>query len=152
MPRPLWLELTGHLNRASAGSQESGAFLLGSIDDAGGRNAASFVPYDQLDVAALHEQAVRVRTAAFSRLYDICGQRGQRVIADIHAHPRSAWPSGIDKANPMMAVAGHMALIVPNYASLPVRLELMTVNIYLGPGQWFTASGRDVNKHLEISS
>ncbi|MBS0437100.1 MAG: hypothetical protein JSR75_19815 [Proteobacteria bacterium] len=141
-----------HLNLASAGWQESGAFLLGSIDDDGGRHMASFVPYDQLDVAALHEQSVRVRTAAFSRLYDICAERGQRVVADVHAHPRSAWPSGIDKANPMLAVAGHLALIVPNYASLPVRLEQMTVNVYLGPGQWLTASGREVNKHLEIST
>ena len=151
MPQSLWHELTCHLNTASAGRQESGAFLLGGIDVAGSRVAASFVPYDALDTSALHAQAVRVRTAAFSRLYDLCEQRKQRVIADIHAHPRSAQPSLIDKANPMMAVPGHIALIVANYAYLPVRLEEMTFNVYKGPGQWFTATGRDVAKYLEVS-
>lgn len=151
VPQSLWHELTHYLNAASADRQESGAFLLGGIDDAGSRVVASFVPYDALDTAAFHAQAVRVRTAAFSRLYDLCEQRKQRVIGDIHAHPQSAWPSPIDKANPMMAVSGHVALIVANYAHLPVRLDEMTFNVYEGPGQWFTATGRDVAKYLEVS-
>lgn len=152
VPRSLWDDLTRHLNTASAGRQESGAFLLGSVDDAGGREAASFVPYDALEAATLHAQAVRVRTVAFSRLYDLCEQRKQQVIADIHAHPRSARPSFIDRANPMMAVPGHIALIVANYAYLPVRLDEMTFNVYEGPGQWFTAAGRDVANYLEVIS
>lgn len=122
------------------------------MNDSGDRHVESFVAYDDLDATALHTEAVRVRTGAFSRLYDLCEQRKQRVVADIHAHPRLAYPSPIDKANPMMAVPGHIALIVPNYARLPVHLDEMTFNVYQGPGRWFTATGSDVTGHLEIAA
>jgi hypothetical protein len=89
-------------------------------------------------------------SAAFSRLFSVCEERRQEVVADIHAHPAGAGQSPSDKANPMTPSAGHVALIVPDYAKNPVRLNEMTFNVYQGLGQWQTARGSAVKKCLEI--
>ena len=148
----LWRDLTRHLERASAGYRESGAFLLGGTGDEDLRTVQSYVPYEMLDPEALTRFAVYMPRAAFSRLFGICQERQQEVIADIHAHPFGAGQSPSDKANPMMPVRGHIALIVPNYARCPVHLNEMTFNVYEGPGNWRSVRGRPVHKSLEITT
>lgn len=147
----LWHELTQHLEAASAGRRESGAFLLGGTGQDGLRTVQSFVPYEALDPEALTRYAVYMPRAAFSRLFGICEERRQEVVADVHAHPLGAGQSLSDRANPMMPVRGHIALIVPNYAKCPVRLDEMTFNVYESPGHWRTVRGRHLHQSLEIA-
>ena len=49
--------------------------------------------------------------------FDICKARGLTVVADVHTHPSGAEQSGSDRAHPIIARAGHLALIVPNFAA-----------------------------------
>lgn len=132
--------------------RESGAFLLGGLLPDGTRVVESFVPYDDVEPRSFEPLAVRMTAAAYSRLYDICDQRKQRVVADVHAHPEQAFQSPSDRANPMVPVPGHVALIVPNYAKHPVHLQQMTFNLYEGPGQWTSLIGPPVAEHLEIQA
>ena len=145
----LWLELMDCLETKSAARRESGAFLLGHFDE-GIRVVESFVPYDAVEPSSYERYAVRMTSCAYSKLYAICDERGQRVVADVHAHPRLAFQSPSDRANPMVPLAGHVALIVPNYAKTPVHLRDMTFNVYQGPDKWLSIYGDRVSTYLEI--
>jgi proteasome lid subunit RPN8/RPN11 len=76
--------------------------------------------------------------AAEKRWHDICRARGLTVVADIHTHPGGAWQSGSDRAHPIIARAGHLALIVPNFAAPPVKRDALCIYRYGGGGQWQT--------------
>ena len=72
--------------------------------------------FDDIDPAALNG-AISIRGEKFVRLWAICKARGMRVIADVHTHPGSGVrQSTIDAANPMVASAVHIAVILPHFA------------------------------------
>jgi hypothetical protein len=50
----------------------------------------------------------------------------------------------------MIAQAGHIALIVPDYATHPIRGEAVGVHLYGGTAGWTSWTGRDAEKHLFI--
>ena len=146
----MWAELLGCLKTKCAGRRESGAFLLGQIRSDGVRQVESVVLYDAIEPASFERFAVRMSPAGYSKLFGLCNERDQRVVADVHAHPRLAFQSPSDRANPLVPMVGHVALIVPNYAKHPVHLKDMTFNVYGGPGRWFSVTGPAVANHLEI--
>lgn len=130
-----WLEMVAELERRAGGVRESGAFLLGRRDRER-RTVASVVYFDDLDPHALRGGIV-LGTAAFARLWDLCRELDLRVVGDVHTHPAD-WvcQSDIDRANPMIAKAGHVALIVPNLAAGAVRLRGVGVHLYGGDRGW----------------
>ena len=66
--------------------------------------------YDDLDPGCLVGN-IHIRAAGFSKLWDLCDVESLRVVADIHTHPgASVAQSSIDRANPMIAREGHLAL------------------------------------------
>ena len=79
--------------------------------------------FDDLDPECLVGN-IHIRASGFSKLWDLCDVEGLRVVADIHTHPgTSVAQSSIDRANPMIAREGHLALIVPAlwYSSSPSK-------------------------------
>ena len=61
-------------------------------------------------------------TAAISAtLWDICKRRGLTVVADVHVHPGGAGQSDSDRDHPMISRAGHIALILPDFAARRCR-------------------------------
>jgi hypothetical protein len=56
----------------------------------------------------------------------------------VHTHPGGARQSSSDRAHPIIARAGHLALIVPNFAALPVKREALGIYRYGGAGRWET--------------
>jgi hypothetical protein len=82
---------------------------------------------------------VESAAAANSRpqwLWDICKRRGLSVVADVHVHPGGAGQSASDREHPMISRAGHVALILPDFARPPVRTEAVGVYRYLGDKRW----------------
>ena len=73
--------------------------------------------------------------------------RGLTVVADVHTHPGAADQSGSDRAHPIIARAGHLALIVPNFAAPPVKRETLGIYRYCGGGRWKTVRA---NHHREF--
>lgn len=117
LPRMTWWRLVRELRRRGNGRRESGAFLLGSRTN-GVALMSDFVCYDDLDASALVSGYVTFHGSGFPRLWAICRERDLQVIADVHTHPgRDTRQSATDQRHPMIPVAGHVALIVPRFAT-----------------------------------
>ena len=75
-----------------------------------------FILYDDLDPHALDTGIVRFDGRYFGALWDICKRRGLSVVADVHVHPGGSGQSASDREHPMISRAGHIALILPDFA------------------------------------
>lgn len=132
----LWQRLGGKLRERGRGaSRESGAFLLGYRAD-GSARIVDFILYDDLDPHSLDTGIVRFDGRYFGALWDICKCRSLSVVADVHVHPGGSGQSGSDQAHPMISRAGHIALIIPDFARAPVRADSVGIYRYLGSKRW----------------
>ena len=133
----LWRSLLKDLRaRGRNGRRESGAFLIGCADPNGRRRIVDYVLYDDLDPRALDTGIVHLDGRHFGKLWDYCKARSVTVVADVHTHPGGAEQSDSDRAHPIIARAGHLALIVPNFAAPPVRRRALGIYRYGGGGKW----------------
>ena len=132
-----WWRLMRQLRLRGAGIRESGAFLLGSRTVTGGW-VTDFVFYDDIDPYALAQGHVHLAGAALNRVWDRCSATGLEVIADVHTHPGSSGQSLSDQNHPMIAIRGHTALIVPNFASSVLNLRGIGIYRHLGARKWFS--------------
>jgi proteasome lid subunit RPN8/RPN11 len=146
----IWRSLIADLRKRGRGERESGAFLLGTVT-ATSKVVQTWLPYDQIDPRSLNYEYVRLSTEAFSRLWNICEQRGFEVVGDVHTHPSGPRQSPSDRANPMISMTGHMALIVPNFAIGDVNPKDVSLNIYLGSKQWQSLFGQDAANFIKVS-
>ncbi len=151
VPAQLWNELIAHLHRQGGGVRESGAFLLGR-KDASMRVITRFLPYEQLQADALHDDYVSLSAASFSKLWELCHAEKLSVVADIHTHRFGAGQSQSDRTNPMVALASHIAFIVPRFAQGEVRVSDVNMYVYQGSHRWASYSGSDVDDRLRLTS
>lgn len=150
-PRPrltcdhgLWTAGVTELQRRTLGARrESGAFLLGTRDEECGR-IREFVYYDDLDPLALVTGIVTFHGEHYPKLWNICKSKGLAVVADVHVHPRSYGQSPSDKNEPAIPRAGHVALILPDYALKKTSPGHIGQYEYLGNQRWVdrTSSGK----------
>ena len=129
--------------RTLGGRRESGAYLLGVELPDGGKRILEFVYYDDIDPRALETGEVTIRQTALPRLWAHCRTRGYGVVADIHVHPGSCRQSSSDQANPVMPRAGHLAMILPDFAQRQTEPGGIGLYEFLGAGRWadHSASG-----------
>lgn len=149
-PAQLWTELLSHLRLQGAGIRESGAFLLGQKAEAH-RVMMCFLPYEHLQADALHDDYVSLSAASFAKLWDLCRTEGLGVVADVHTHRLEAGQSHSDRANPIVALKGHIAIIVPRFAQGNVRLQDLGMYVYEGNHTWAAYSGFDVGRLLRLT-
>ena len=145
----LWRALLCDLHRRTGERHESGAFLLGRSKEQG-CEVEEIVYYDDLDPQAYRTGVVVLHAASFGMLWDRCQSSGLSVVADIHAHPRAAFQSRADRRNPMIAMTGHLALIVPNFSRPPVMLESLGFFEYRGSHRWRSLGGPHIRRFLRI--
>jgi len=122
--------------RTLGGRRESGAYLLGRERPDGGKEIVEFVFYDDVDGEALATGIVTIRQTALPRLWEICRARGFGVVADVHVHPAGYGQSCSDQENPVMPRAGHIALILPNFARGNPRPGSIGMYEFLGNRAW----------------
>ena len=146
--RRQWRGLIKELGRRGDGRREAGAFLLAPSGD---KTRVSRIEYfDDLDPNCLTGN-IHFDGPAFSKLWDICEQQGLVVTADIHTHPgRSVRQSTIDVENPMVARAGHIALIVPHLAARAVRPGQVGMHRYEGNDGWTSWFGKEATARLSV--
>jgi len=148
----LWRRLVRQLASRGRG-RESGAFLLGR-QDVPKRQVVDFICYDDLDSRALNYGIVEFHRAGFSSLWTLCKERQLHVLADAHTHPTlDVRQSAVDKANPMIPVVGHVALILPSFGDTSGwSLSRVGIHRFLGQRRWqsFTASDPDVPVRLTL--
>jgi proteasome lid subunit RPN8/RPN11 len=147
MRRRLWRSLWGELRRRGDGRRESGAFLLGLP---GSREVLDVVYFDDLDPGCL-VGSIALDGEGFTRLWEYCDDVGMRVLADVHTHPTAAVRlSSIDRANPMIAMAGHIGIIVPHYAAGRRRRRKIGVHRYDGAAGWTSFFGWSALRRIGI--
>lgn len=148
--RGTWPSLMEDVRRRGAGVRESGAFLLGHMNEEA-RVVEKWVAYEDLDPLALNFEYVRLETEAFSRLWQYCEAVGLEVVGDLHTHPFGPRQSPSDRANPMISIAGHVALIVPRFAQGDVRPHDLSLNIYQGNKRWLNQFGAQAAEQIRIA-
>jgi hypothetical protein len=129
----LWRRLYSELRKRSGGRRESGAFLLGT-----GSRICEFICYDDIDPTALETGIVKIKGVAFVRVWEYCALRQIKVLADVHTHP-SDWTeqSYSDQSHPVVSQAGHIAIILPSFASRRwPSLRGAGIYEYLGEHRW----------------
>jgi hypothetical protein len=145
MRRDRWRSLVRELARRGSGRRESGAFLLGS-----GSTVRRVLLFDDLDPGCL-TGAISIRGTAFGRLWTFCRQEGLQVLGDVHTHPgKDVRQSEIDRRNPMVARAGHIALIVPSFAQGSSSPADVGLHRYLGQHRWESHLGSDAASRLKL--
>ncbi|MCP5366739.1 MAG: hypothetical protein H6907_10040 [Hyphomicrobiales bacterium] len=149
IPSRLWQGLLGELHRRTGERHESGAFLLGRANRQC-RRVERIVYYDDLDPYAYRSGVVIMHAASFGPLWELCRSSGLSVVADIHVHPKRAFQSLADRDNPMIALPGHLALIVPWFARPPVAIEELGLFEYRGRHRWRTLGGPQITRFLHI--
>lgn len=144
-----WKELIAELGRRAAGVREAGAFLLARADD-DRRTVVRVVYFDDVDPDCL-TGGITMHSTGFDALWSICNAEGLRVVADVHTHPGEfVSQSAIDRANPMIATAGHVAIIVPDLASRLPSARECGVHTYNGAHEWDKALDSQAARALYI--
>lgn len=133
-----WQRLVRTLReRGHRGQRESGAFLLGHRDGVVAR-IERYVPYDDLDPNCLDSGIVHFDGRHYGKLWELCRREELAVVADVHTHPGGVQQSGSDQAHPMVAQAGHLALILPRFAMGRFGRDGIGMYRYLGARRWET--------------
>jgi proteasome lid subunit RPN8/RPN11 len=141
--------MVAELGRRGKGTKESGAFLLADRTQPS-RRVRRVVYIDDLDPNCL-QGAICFDGRAYSALWDICDAEEMRVIGDVHTHPgRGVRQSAIDQDNPMVALPGHVALIVPGLAVKAVAPCDVGVHEYLGEQGWRSWTHREAGRRLYV--
>lgn len=145
----LWWSGLAELRRRGRGERESGAFLLGQ--QRGNRRAIErFAFYDDLDPHCLDTGIVVFDGSGYGPLWELCREAKLRVVADVHVHGGLARQSLLDRDNPMIAKAGHIALIVPDLVARFVGPEAIGIYEYEGEHRWRDNSGPQAKRFFYI--
>ena len=148
-PAKLWAAGLKELRRRGGGKRESGAFLLGT-EERGKRRVHRFVYYDDLDPRCLDTGVVVFDGFGYGPLWQMCRETGLSVVADVHTHPGAPIQSGTDRIHPMVAVDGHIALIVPDFARRVVQPYDLGIYEYEGAHRWRNHSGGKATRFFYI--
>jgi proteasome lid subunit RPN8/RPN11 len=92
------------------------------------------------------------RAIGFGPLWQLCRELGLSVVADVHTHPGVARQSDADRRHPMIATAGHIAVIVPNYAKSAAGPPALGLYEYEGEHEWRDYSGHQERNYFYIGS
>lgn len=145
----LWREGLMELRRRGQGRRESGAFLLGHRRGER-RIITRFIYYDDLDPGCLDAGIVVFDGVGYGPLWQLCRATGLNVVADIHTHPGLPRQSPADRDHPMVAVPGHIALIVPELAQRTVRPTELGIYKYMGEHCWRDHSGPSAGRFFYV--
>jgi hypothetical protein len=100
------------------------------------RRIEEFVFYDDIDPNALNTGIVEIDGRLLGDLWTHCRKTDRKVVADVHVHPGGFQQSESDKANPIVAEIGHLAIILPNFAARATQPGGIGVHEYLGSRRW----------------
>lgn len=145
----VWTDGLEELRRRTRGVHESGAFLLGSKEGAR-RRITRFAYYDDLDPSSLDTGIVVFDGSGYGPLWQLCRETGLTVVADVHVHGGAARQSYADRDNPMIALPGHIAIILPDFAKRLFWQHEVGIYEYEGQHRWRNWSGKRAKKFFHI--
>jgi len=145
----VWRQLLSELRRRGRGQSESGAFLLGDVTG-DRRRISRVVYYDDLDPHSLDTGIVVFDGRGYGPLWTICRESELTVVADVHTHGGVAYQSASDRCNPMIATAGHVAIIVPSFAQDNCQFSDLGIYEYEGAHRWRDRSGARASNYFYV--
>jgi proteasome lid subunit RPN8/RPN11 len=145
----IWKKGLVELRRRGKGQRESGAFLLGTNRNGKGR-IERFVFYDDLDAHCLETGIIVFDGVGYGPLWELCTETGLIVVADVHTHGGAPIQSSADRKHPMIALAGHIALIVPGFANRVIWANELGIYEYEGAHRWNNRSGKDADSYFYV--
>jgi hypothetical protein len=135
--------------RGINGARESGAFLL-TPRDGDGTRVTRVLYLDDLDPSCL-VGGIHFHGSGYSALGTICHHERLRVLADVHTHPSTrVGQSPVDRDNPMIALRGHLALILPDFAMRPIEPHELGIHEYRAGDGWESNLGSRAAQLLRI--
>lgn len=72
----------------------------------------------------------------FGKVWEVCKTLDMDIVADVHVHPAGYGQSPSDQENPMKLEAGHLAIILPDYAKGYQNPGEFGIYEYLGQRRW----------------
>ena len=145
----VWKEGLEELRKRTRSVHESGAFLLGYKEGAR-RRITRFAYYDDFDPHSLDTGIVVFDGSGYGPLWQLCRETGLTVVADVHVHGGAARQSNADRDNPMIALVGHVAIILPDLANRIVWQPEVGIYEYEGQHRWQDWSGRRAKQFFYI--
>lgn len=150
VPQSLFQALIIDLAKSGRGIKESGAFLLGK-QEGSRRLVTSYLMYHKVAPESSRRHAYVAFTAEeMARAWEHCYAIGQQVVADVHTHPFGPAQSVSDRAHPIVSVAGHVALIVPNFAQGSPQPRDLGVHLFGGAGRWHSMFSDDAQAAVRL--
>lgn len=169
-----FLMMMRQLERQGEHRREAGAFLLGSAAGAAettmvrrvitslrSRVLTSTRPlphadsvtavayYKDLDPECL-TGGITFHAIGYTRLSELCRNRDLRVVADIHLHPGNGTrQSSTDADHPMVARAGHLALIAPRLGAHVMTPDELGAHVMTTTG-WTSYFRDDVENVFQV--
>jgi proteasome lid subunit RPN8/RPN11 len=151
VPARLYERLMHDLAASGRGVKESGAFLLGT-NDGRIRKVYSYLLYEAVaPVSSSEHDYVALTAQEMAAAWDHCYRVGLEVVADVHTHPLGPSQSLSDRAHPMVSVAGHVALIVPQFAMQDPTPADLGVHVFHGNGRWTSFFGEQARVAIAIT-
>jgi proteasome lid subunit RPN8/RPN11 len=145
----LWEEGLRELRKRTEGVHESGAFLLGCHEGLR-RRITRFAYYDDFDPHSLDTGIVVFDGSGYGPLWELCRDSGLSVVADVHVHGGAAQQSNADRDNPMIALPGHIAIILPRFVERIFWPREVGIYEYLGEHRWADRSGRQAKQFFYV--
>jgi len=150
LPATLYRELIRDLAASGRGQKESGAFLLGTQDD-GVRKVTSYLMYDVIAPASSREHDYVALTGeematAWSHAIGWVSRRWPTFIR-IH----SGCTESLGSRHPMVSIAGHVALIVPSFATGNPMPGDLGIHRLSRNGQWESMFGEQSRAALHLT-
>jgi proteasome lid subunit RPN8/RPN11 len=147
--RKTWNRCLKELRAKGDGRRESGAFLLG-IRHQTYSEIIQPIYYEDLEPESLSTGIVTMTGHGYGALWRTCVETGLVVVADVHTHPGTAVQSATDSANPMIAISGHISLIVPFFARYSSKPRSLGIYEYEGSHRWLDWSGERADKFFYV--
>ena len=136
------------LRSLSAGIRESVILWIGSADDRNARVRSITVP-KQFTSADHFEVPLEERLKLAQRL----AYSGERLLAQLHTHPGTAFHSLTDDRLALPRHTGAVSIVVPNFAAeWSGDLAETSVNYHLGGGIWKQLGSETVSALFEVHS
>jgi hypothetical protein len=92
---------------------------------------------------------VRVSGPALHRLNSMLYETGERLAAQVHAHPTSAFHSHTDNSYPIVTALGGLSIVVPDFATRGVFTR-GTAGYRLTNSGWTKISKRRLSRMLRV--
>lgn len=148
---PQWVieETADFLRQAGQQGNEGKVFWLGTVEDeTTGHITTGYIP-EQIAHRSILGVAIEVPQRAHLALLSTL-KLGEFLLAKVHSHPRDAYLSDADEANPTFRHEGAYSLIVPDFARAPLNAFAGCAVLRFTDRRWRQLTPEEVRQSLQV--